>query len=35
MANIRLEQMGDEDGIRRVNEAAFGRPDEALSLIHI
>ena len=29
MANIRLEQMGDEDGIRRVNEAAFGRPDEA------
>lgn len=29
MVNIRLEQAGDEDGIRRVNEAAFGQPDEA------
>lgn len=29
MVNIRLEQVGDEDGIRRVNEAAFGQPDEA------
>ena len=29
MADIRLERTGDEDGIRRVNEAAFGRPDEA------
>ena len=29
MVNIRLEQAGDEDGIRRVNEAAFSRPDEA------
>lgn len=26
---IRLERSGDEDGIRQVNEAAFGRPDEA------
>ena len=29
MVNIRLEQAGDEDGIRRVNEEAFGQPDEA------
>ena len=29
MVNIRREQATDKDGIRRVNEAAFGRPDEA------
>ena len=29
MVSIRQEQAIDEDGIRRVNEAAFGRPDEA------
>ncbi len=28
-ATIRAERAGDEDGVRRVNEAAFGRPDEA------
>ena len=26
---IRTERAGDEDGVRRVNEAAFGRPGEA------
>ena len=29
MYTIRLEQAGDEAGIRLVNETAFGRPDEA------
>jgi len=28
-ATIRAERAGDEDGVRRVNEAAFGRPGEA------
>ncbi len=29
MITIRREKSGDEAGIRRVNEEAFGRPGEA------
>jgi len=29
-ASIRAERSGDEDGVRRVNEAAFGQPAEAV-----